>query len=124
LRDGEGTVSGERIEVVMTIEARNNYEYLLFEDLKPASLGAVELKSGGPLYVREFRSGAFPSSWEAGKVVFFIDKPPEGVWEIRYQLRAEVPGHFHALPVLEHAMYVPKIRCNGEAIRLEVKDEG
>ena len=144
LRDGEDTVSGERIEVVMTIEAKNNYEYLLFEDLKPAGLEAVELKSGGPLYVRELRSGAVQSSLEAGKVkadaytgrsrwvyrelrdrkvAFFIDKLPEGVWEIRYQLRAEVPGYFHALPVLGHAMYVPEIRCSGEEIRLEVKDE-
>ncbi|MEE8350413.1 MAG: alpha-2-macroglobulin family protein [Acidobacteriota bacterium] len=144
LGDGESTVSGERIEVVLTIEAKNNYEYLLFEDLKPAGLEAVELKSGGPLYVRELRSGAVPSSLDAGeikadaytgrsrwvyrelrdrKVAFFIDKLPEGVWEIRYQLRAEVPGHFHALPVLGHAMYVPEIRTSGEEIRLEVKDE-
>jgi len=57
------------------------------------------------------------------KVAFFIDKLPEGVWEIRYQLRAEVPGHFHALPVLGHAMYVPEIRCSSEEIRLEVRDE-
>ena len=144
LGDGENTVSGELIEVVMTIEAKNNYEYLLFEDLKPAGLEAVELKSGGPLYVRELRSGAVPSALEAGtikpaaytgrsrwvyrelrdrKVAFFIDKLPQGVWEIRYQLRAEVPGYFHALPVLGHAMYVPEIRCSGEEIRLEVKDE-
>jgi uncharacterized protein YfaS (alpha-2-macroglobulin family) len=144
LGDGENTVSGERIEVVMTIKAKNNYEYLLFEDLKPAGLEAVELKSGGPLYVRELRSGAVPSALEAGtikpaaytgrsrwvyrelrdrKVAFFIDKLPQGVWEIRYQLRAEVPGYFHALPVLGHAMYVPEIRCSGEEIRLEVKDE-
>ncbi len=56
------------------------------------------------------------------KVAFFIDKLPEGVWEIHYQLRAEVPGHFHALPVLGQAMYVPEVRCSGEEIRLEVRD--
>jgi len=33
------------------------------------------------------------------KVVMFIVKLPQGVWELRYQLRAEVPGDFHALPV-------------------------
>ena len=52
----------------------------------------------------------------------FIDKLPEGIWEIRYDLRAEVPGRFHALPVLGHAMYVPEIRCNGAEIRVTVKD--
>ena len=143
LEDGENTVSGDRIEVVMTIEAKNNYEYLLFEDLKPAGLEAVQLKSGGPLYVKELRPSAIQATSGTGalepdaytgrsrwvyrelrdrKVAFFIDKLPEGVWEIRYQLRAEVPGHFHALPVLGHAMYVPEIRCSGEEIRLQVTD--
>ena len=42
--------------------------------------------------------------------------------EIRYELRAEVPGTFHALPVMGHAMYVPEIRCNGAEVRLEVVD--
>jgi hypothetical protein len=56
------------------------------------------------------------------KVALFIDKLPEGVWEIRYDLRAEVPGKFHALPVVGQAMYVPEIRCNGEEIRINVAE--
>jgi uncharacterized protein YfaS (alpha-2-macroglobulin family) len=44
------------------------------------------------------------------------------VWQITYDLRAEVPGHFHALPVLGHAMYVPEIRCNSGEIRITVND--
>jgi hypothetical protein len=50
--------SGERVETVITIEAKNNYEYLLFEDLKPAGLEAVELRSGASLQARELKSGA------------------------------------------------------------------
>jgi uncharacterized protein YfaS (alpha-2-macroglobulin family) len=42
------------------------------------------------------------------------------VWELRYELRAEVPGQFHALPTLGHAMYVPEIRANGEELRISV----
>jgi uncharacterized protein YfaS (alpha-2-macroglobulin family) len=56
------------------------------------------------------------------KVVLFIDKLPEGVWEIRYDMRAETPGKFHALPVLGHAMYIPEIRANGEEIRINITD--
>ena len=54
------------------------------------------------------------------KVALFLDKLPEGVWEIRYDLRAEVPGQFHALPVVGAAMYVPEIRCNGAETRVTV----
>ena len=54
------------------------------------------------------------------KVAMFVDRLPDGLWEIRYDLRAETPGSFHALPVLGHAMYVPEVRANGEELRLEV----
>jgi uncharacterized protein YfaS (alpha-2-macroglobulin family) len=58
LNDGETVKSGERVEVVLTIEGKNNYEYLLFEDLKPAGLEAVQMRSGENLFVRELKSGA------------------------------------------------------------------
>ncbi len=182
LNDNETVTSGDRVESVITIEAKNNYEYLVFEDLKPSGLEAVEVRSGELLYARELKSGAVerkmgsaehemesvekemksakaaPMAVKSGrkraprsptlnpepsasnsedytsrsrwvyqelrdrKVALFIDKLPEGVWEIRYNLRAEVPGQFHALPVVGHAMYVPEIRCNGEEIRINVED--
>ena len=177
-KEGDNLISGDRVEVVLTVEAKNNYEYLVFEDLKPAGLEAVEIRSGGSLFARELKSSAvtqlknstkpptdervidkaatsrgtgsliahgFPlsvghdggdeassrftgrSRWvyqelRDRKVALFIDKLPEGLWEIRYELRAEVPGEFHALPVLGHAMYVPEIRCNGEEQRVCVLD--
>jgi hypothetical protein len=196
LRDGDTVKSGERVQTVLTIEGKNNYEYLLFEDLKPAGLEAVEVRSGESLYARELKSGAvtrkfatnnapaqqsylvksgdtltkiaranrtsvaalrqantlsaspirvgqrliIPRPPEAAdsdytgrtrwvyqelrdrKVALFIDKLPEGVWEIRYDFRAEVPGRFHALPVLGQAMYVPEIRANSAELRINVED--
>jgi murein DD-endopeptidase MepM/ murein hydrolase activator NlpD len=56
------------------------------------------------------------------KVALFIDKLPQGVWEIRYDFRAEAPGQFHALPVLGQAMYVPEIRANSAEVRINVED--
>jgi uncharacterized protein YfaS (alpha-2-macroglobulin family) len=169
LRDGETVKSGERVETVVTIEAKNNYEYLVFEDLKPAGLEAVEVRSGESVYARELKSGAVkngqqvqspkPAAQGAARVSFsktlrpiakpqpgrdesdytsrtrwvyqelrdrkvalFVDKLPEGVWEIRYDLRAEVPGQFHALPVVGYAMYVPEIRCNGAEVRIKIEE--
>jgi uncharacterized protein YfaS (alpha-2-macroglobulin family) len=141
--DDLGTVgSGERVQVVVTVEGKNDYEYLVFEDLKPAGFEAVQLRSGEPLYARELKSGAIdidpaerdPSDYTGRtrwvyqelrdrKVAMFIDKLPEGVWELRYDLRAEVPGKFHALPLMGHAMYVPEIRANGAETRIQVIDE-
>lgn len=52
----------------------------------------------------------------------FIDKLDQGVWEIRYTLRAEVPGTFHALPLMGGAMYVPEIKGNSDEIRMTVEE--
>jgi uncharacterized protein YfaS (alpha-2-macroglobulin family) len=141
LRDGETVKSGERVETLITIEAKNHYEYLVFEDLKPAGFEAVAVRSGESLYARELKESAIRNPQSAmenmdltgrqrwvyqelrdRKVALFLDKLPEGVWEIRYDLRAEVPGEFHALPVVGHAMYVPEIRCNGPEVRVKVAD--
>ncbi len=161
LNDGDTVKSGERVEVVLIIEAKNNYEYLVFEDLKPGGLEAVQLRSGESMFLREINSGDMKRRFSGNgrvkevasasdgflepppipgfkshrgarrwvhqelrdrKVALFVDKLPEGVWELRYTFRAEVPGAFHALPVLGHAMYVPEIRCNGDEIRVTVLD--
>lgn len=154
LRDGESIASGERVEVVVTVETKNDYEYLLFEDLKPAGLEAVEIQSGEGLFARELKSGAVtrkfvdtkhpvtekPSVIQRNanidatgrtewlyqelrdrKIAMFASRLPQGVWEIRYTLRAEVPGFFHALPLMGSAMYVPEIRANSDEVRIGVK---
>jgi alpha-2-macroglobulin len=130
LNDGETVKSGDRVEVVLTVEAKNNYEYLLFEDLKPAGLEAVQIRSGESLFVRQLKSGGGFTGQQRWvyqelrdrKVALFIDHLPEGLWQLSYEMRAEVPGQFHALPVLGHAMYVPEIRTNGAETRLKVTD--
>jgi uncharacterized protein YfaS (alpha-2-macroglobulin family) len=143
LRDGESVKSGERVECIVTIEAKNNYEYLLFEDLKPAGFEAVELRSGQSLYAEEIKSGANARVQTEGKLeatdftgrnrwvyqelrdrktALFIDHLPQGIWRMHYDYRAEVPGKFHALPVLGQAMYVPEIRANSAELRVTVAD--
>lgn len=193
LLDGGTVQSGDRVETVLTIDARNNYEYLMFEDLKPAGFEAVEIRSGENLYARQLKEGAVRRKFSATgtheikagetlsaiakahgvtvseierlnsgldprrlkigarillpagasgndetdytgderwvyqelrdrQVAEFIDHLPQGVWEIRYDFRAETPGQFHALPVLGRAMYVPEIRCNSAELRVNVTD--
>jgi uncharacterized protein YfaS (alpha-2-macroglobulin family) len=126
LRDGDSVVSGERIEVVATIETKNDYEYLLFEDLKPAGFEAVELQSGDALYATNTKDQDMRWIYQElrdRKVAMFADHLSQGTWEIRYTLRAETPGSFHALPLLGHAMYVPEVRGNGEEVRVVVREK-
>ena len=124
VRDGQSIASGERVEVVVTVETKNDYDYLLFEDLKPGGFEAVELQSGTSLYATSPTRG---TAWvyqelRDRKVAMFVDHMAQGLWEIRYTLRAEVPGSFHALPLLGQAFYVPDVRANGEEVRVVVTD--
>ena len=150
LVDGGSVASGERVEVVLTAEAKTDLEYVLVEDQKPAGLEAVEVKSGGEFSAREIKSAEVAyrfgqgtpadaprwddpqrftgrarwmhAEWRDRKVALFVDKLAQGVWEMRYELRAEVPGEFHALPVLAQAMYVPEIKGNSAEVRLRVTE--
>jgi len=121
--DEDRVQSGARIETTLSIEAKNHFEYLIFEDLKPAGFEAVALKSGETLRARRLDgSDERPVYAELRdrKLALFIDQLPEGSWEIHYELRAQTPGAFHALPLIGQAMYVPEIRANGAELRLRV----
>jgi uncharacterized protein YfaS (alpha-2-macroglobulin family) len=43
------------------------------------------------------------------RVAFFITHLAQGTQVIRYVLRAETPGQYHALPARGYAMYAPEI---------------
>lgn len=141
LRDGDAVKSGERVEALLTVETKNDYEYLIFEDLKPAGLEAAATTSGGWLSARRLRDARGADSngrrdagdylgearlvypeWRDRKAALFADRLPAGFWELRYEFRAEVPGDFHALPVVAQAMYVPELRANSAELRVRVRD--
>lgn len=143
LADGESVRSGDRIESVLTMETKNEGEYLLLEDTKPAGFEAVEQRSGGGAVLRELRKAAANApatkggrepeeygdrtasahaEWRDRHGAFFVDRIGQGFWELRSEFRAERPGRFHALPATVEAMYVPELRANGDEVRLEVHD--
>jgi uncharacterized protein YfaS (alpha-2-macroglobulin family) len=117
LQEGESLISGEEIEVALTLRSRNNYEYLVYEDYKPAGCEPVALVSG-------MTWGSLASNMELrdDRVVFFIGWLPQGEHQITYSLRAEIPGKFHTLPTNGYAMYAPDIRAISDERRMEIRD--
>ena len=79
--------SGDLVEIELEIDSKNDYEYLVFEDMKPAGFEPVDLRSGYTgndlgAYV-EFRDN---------RVVFFARTVARGKHSVSYQMRAEIPG--------------------------------
>jgi uncharacterized protein YfaS (alpha-2-macroglobulin family)/tetratricopeptide (TPR) repeat protein len=119
LHNGDAVTSGEQIEVVLKIHSKNTYDYLAFEDMKPAGCEAVDLRSGG-----KFAGGLCPNvELRDEKVVFFIGLLEQGDHILRYKLRAETPGTFHALPTSGYAMYAPEVRAISDEMRLKINDQ-
>ena len=118
LKTGDSVRSGDKIEVVLKIVSKNTYDYLVFEDMKPAGCEPMELRSGGRW------AGGVCANLELRdeKVVFFIGLLEQGQHILRYKLRAETPGKFHALPTAGSAMYAPEVRAISDEMRLGISE--
>jgi uncharacterized protein YfaS (alpha-2-macroglobulin family) len=109
--------SGDLVEIELEIDSKNDYEYLMFEDMKAAGFEPVDLRSGysgNPL-------GAYMELRDE-RVSFFVRALPRGKHSVAYRLRAEIPGRFAALPTRASAMYAPELRGNSDEIKLRIED--
>jgi uncharacterized protein YfaS (alpha-2-macroglobulin family) len=109
--------SGDLVEVELAIESKNDYEYLVFEDMKAAGFEPVDVRSG---YTGN-EMGAYVE-FRDRKVCFFVRQLARGRHSVSYRLRAEIPGSFSAMPTLGYAMYAPELRTNSDEIRLVIRD--
>jgi uncharacterized protein YfaS (alpha-2-macroglobulin family) len=119
LANGATLAVGDEIEIELVLTAKNDYRYLVFEDMKGAGFEAVELLSGhaygGILSYRELRDE---------RVAFFCSRLPEGEHQLTYRLRAEIPGDYHVMPAQGQAMYLPEVRAISDEMRLSITEPG
>jgi len=117
LADLSTVKSGDLVEVELTIESKNDYEYIIFEDMKAAGCEPVDVRSGyhydGLRSYMELRDE---------RVCFFVRRLPRGTHSLTYRLRAEIPGQFSALPTKASAMYAPELKANSEEMKLRIED--
>jgi uncharacterized protein YfaS (alpha-2-macroglobulin family) len=118
VRPGQRLTSGDLVEVEVLLESKNDYDHLVFEDMKPAGCEPVDLQSGSRY------GGGLCSNMELRdeKVAFFISELPQGKHILTYRVRAEIPGSFHALPLNGYAMYAPEVRCISDEGNFGIED--
>ena len=109
--------SGDLVEIELEIDSKNDYEYLLFEDMKAAGFEPVEVRSG----YNGNSMGAFVE-FRDERVAFFVRQLMRGKHSISYRLRAEIPGQFSALPAKANAMYAPELTANSDEMKVEITD--
>ena len=109
--------SGDLVEIELTIDSKNDYEYIVFEDMKAAGFEPVEVQSG---YGRN-EMGAYMELRDE-RVCFFVRSLARGQHSISYRMRAEIPGKFSALPTKASAMYAPELKANSDELKLRIED--
>ncbi len=117
LKDMDTLKSGDLVEVELEIDSKNDYEYLIFEDMKAAGFEPVEVRSG-------YGGNAMGAYMELrdNRTSFFVRSLLRGKHSAAYRLRAEIPGKFSALPAKASAMYAPELRGNSNEIKLQIRD--
>ena len=79
--------SGDLVEVELEIDSKNDYEYLLFEDLKAAGFEPVEVRSG----YTPSGMGAYMELRDQ-RVTFFVRQLARGKHSISYRLQGRDAG--------------------------------
>lgn len=109
--------SGDLVEIELVIESKNDYEYLVFEDMKAAGFEPVAVRSG----YSGNDLGAYMELRD-NRVAFFVRSLARGRHSVSYRMRAEIPGKFSALPTRASAMYAPELKANSDEIKLRIED--
>jgi len=109
--------SGELLEIELIVESKNDYEYLVIEDMRPAGCEAVEVRSG---YIsRGLRSYV---EFRDNRTTFNLTNLARGRHSTSYRVRAEIPGRFSALPAVLQAVYAPELRANSDEAKVQIRD--
>jgi uncharacterized protein YfaS (alpha-2-macroglobulin family) len=109
--------SGDLVEVELTVESKNDYEYIMLEDMKAAGFEPVEVRSG----YNGNELGAYMELRDE-RVTLFVRRLARGTHSVSYRLRAEIPGKFSALPTKAQAMYAPELKANSAEMKLQIVD--
>ena len=109
--------SSDLVEIELEIDSKNDYEYLMFEDMKAAGFEPVDVRSG-------YNGNALGAYMELrdNRVCFFVRQLPRGKYSVAYRLRAEIPGKFSALPSRASAMYAPELKGNSDEMKIAIED--
>ncbi len=117
LASGDQVKSGDLMEIELQIESKNDYEYLIFEDMKAAGCEPFNVRSG-------YNSSGLNAYMELrdDRISLFVRQLARGRHSLRYRMRAEIPGRFSALPTWAYAMYAPELRGNSDELKLVIED--
>ena len=122
LQPGEKLSPGDDVEVRLTVDNKEDMNFVIIEDRLPAGFEVRETRND-PRFV------SFSSYWDwyahqerhDERMAFFLDVLPAGRHEFRYVMYPELAGDVLALPASVWPMYVPSLRAESGLWRVGVE---
>jgi uncharacterized protein YfaS (alpha-2-macroglobulin family) len=109
---------GDRVQVRLTVTAARDLAYIMLEDPFPTGFEPTER---GTAEIDEWTSWWANTDVRDDRVAFFMRHLPAGTHVIEYNLRAQTPGRYHALPAVLQGMYLPQLRAESAGARVVIK---
>lgn len=104
--------SGDVIEATLTVRCEREFEHIMVEDMLPAG---CEAQDRGRIDPWEWRDWWADRVVRDEKVAFAVTHLRRGVNRVRYQMSAQIPGEYTALPPRAYDMYDPAVYTEGVA---------
>jgi len=121
LAAGEALAPGDEVEVRLTVDNREDMNFVIIEDRLPSGFEVRETKN-------DARFAGYSSYWDwyahqerhDERMAFFLDLLPAGRHEFRYVVSPELEGDVLALPASVWPMYAPSIRAESAPWQVRV----
>lgn len=104
--------------VRLTITAPRDLAYILIEDPFPSGF---EVTERGSAEMDEWSYWWASTDVRDDRIAFFIRSLERGTHVIEYNLRAQTPGTFNALPAALQGMYTPQTRGESAGSKVVIK---
>jgi len=122
LLPGEKLAPGDDVEVRLTVDNKEDMNFVIIEDRLPAGFEVRETRN-------DPRFASYASYWDwyahqerhDERMAFFLDVLPAGRHEFRYVIYPELAGDVLALPASIWPMYVPSLRAESDLWQVRVE---
>ncbi|RQW84508.1 MAG: hypothetical protein EHM79_13735 [Geobacter sp.] len=122
LLPGEKLAPGDDVEVRLTVDNKEDMNFVIIEDRLPAGFEVRETRN-------DPRFASYASYWDwyahqerhDERMAFFLDVLPAGRHEFRYVIYPELVGDVLALPASIWPMYVPSLRAESDLWQASVE---
>ena len=117
LKEGDEVDVGSEIQVRLTINCQNNFDFVSVRDLKPAAFENQALLSSWQYKDRL----SYYQEMQNSQTNFYFNYLPNGTYELKYTLRPTTPGLYNAGAAVIQSQFAPQFGAHSAGFYIKVK---